>query len=76
MSQRDADNIEASRWKKKFLDALEAHDHREKSLINRIRLLRRRLVGVSLAGDKVLGILAKQVSARVSLTEFVALYGD
>ncbi len=63
MSQRDADNIEASRWKKKFLDALEAHDHREKSLINRIRLLRRGLVGVSLAGDGIDPTLDRELNA-------------
>ncbi len=63
MSQRDADNIEASRWKKKFLDALEAHDHREKSLINRIRLLRRGLVGVSLAGDGLDPTLDRELNA-------------
>lgn len=63
MSQKDADNIEASRWKKKFLDALEAHDHREKSLINRIRLLRRGLVGVSLAGDGLDPALDRELNA-------------
>ncbi|MDO9318186.1 MAG: diguanylate cyclase [Gammaproteobacteria bacterium] len=51
MSQRNSDSVEASRWKKKFLDALEDQDKREKTLINRIKLLRRGLVGVSLAGD-------------------------
>lgn len=51
MSQRNSDSVEASRWKKKFLDALEDQDKREKGLINRIKLLRRGLVGVSLAGD-------------------------
>ncbi len=63
MSQRDADNIEASRWKKKFLDALEAHDRREKSLINRIRLLRRGLVGVSLAGDGIDPTLDRELNS-------------
>ena len=63
MSQRDADNIEASRWKKKFLDALEANDQREKSLINRIRLLRRGLVGVSLAGDGLDPTLDRELNA-------------
>jgi diguanylate cyclase len=51
MSQRNSDSVEASRWKKKFLDVLEDQDKREKTLINRIKLLRRGLVGVSLAGD-------------------------
>lgn len=63
MSQRDSDNIEASRWKKKFLDALEVHDSREKSLINRIRLLRRGLVGVSLAGDGLDSTLDRELNA-------------
>ena len=51
MSQRDNESIEVARWKKKFLDALEVHDSREKSLLNRIKSLRRGLVGVSLAGE-------------------------
>jgi diguanylate cyclase len=42
---------EAVRWKKKFLDALEDNEKREQSLQTRIRLLRRGLLGVSLAGD-------------------------
>lgn len=42
---------EAQRWKRKFLDALEEHEIREKSLTARIKLLRRGLLGVSLAGD-------------------------
>jgi len=63
MSQRDSDNIEATRWKKKFLDALEVHDHREKSLISRIRLLRRGLVGVSLAGDGLDTTLDRELNA-------------
>lgn len=63
MSQRDTDNIEATRWKKKFLDVLEVHDQREKSLINRIRLLRRGLVGVSLAGDGLDTTLDRELNA-------------
>lgn len=63
MSQRDSNNIEASRWKKKFLDALEVHDSREKSLIHRIRLLRRGLVGVSLAGDGLDSLLDRELNA-------------
>ena len=51
MSHRDNESIEVARWKKKFLDALEVHDSREKSLLNRIKTLRRGLVGVSLAGE-------------------------
>ena len=51
MVQRMRDSEEALRWKRKFLDALEDHELREKSLSNRIRLLRRGLLGVSLAGD-------------------------
>jgi len=50
MVQRIKDE-EAQRWKRKFLDALEEHEIREKSLIARIKLLRRGLLGVSLAGD-------------------------
>lgn len=42
---------EAQRWKRKFLDALEEHENREKALSSRIKLLRRGLLGVSLAGD-------------------------
>ncbi|MCP5357803.1 MAG: diguanylate cyclase [Pseudomonadales bacterium] len=63
MSQRDTDNAELDRWKKKFLDALEVHDRREKSLINRIRLLRRGLVSVSLAGDGLDTGLDKELAA-------------
>lgn len=63
MSQRDTDNAELDRWKKKFLDALEVHDRREKSLINRIRLLRRGLVSVSLAGDGLDSGLDKELAA-------------
>lgn len=51
MVQRMQDLEEAQRWKRKFLDALEDHDQREKLLSARIRLLRRGLLGVSLAGD-------------------------
>ena len=51
MVQRMRDSEEALRWKRTFLDALEDHELREKSLSNRIRLLRRGLLGVSLAGD-------------------------
>lgn len=51
MVQRMRDSEEGLRWKRKFLDALEDHELREKSLSNRIRLLRRGLLGVSLAGD-------------------------
>lgn len=63
MSQRDNESIEAARWKKKFLDALEVHDTREKSLLNRIRLLRRGLVGVSLAGDGLDNSLDRELSS-------------
>lgn len=51
MVQRTQDLEEAQRWKRKFLDALEDHEQREKLLAARIRLLRRGLLGVSLAGD-------------------------
>lgn len=51
MGQRSYEGEEAQRWKRKFLDALEDSEQREKSLANRIRLLRRGLLGVSLAGD-------------------------
>ena len=63
MSQRDNESIEVARWKKKFLDALEVHDSREKSLLNRIRLLRRGLVGVSLAGDGLDNSLDRELSS-------------
>jgi diguanylate cyclase len=68
MSQRETDTLESARWKKKFLDALEVHDQREKNLINRIKLLRRGLVGVSLAGDGLDSTLDQDLSAlRASL---------
>lgn len=51
MSQRNIDSDEAARWKSKFLDALEDQEKRERGFNNRIKLLRRGLVGVSLAGD-------------------------
>jgi diguanylate cyclase len=51
MGQRSYEGEEAQRWKRKFLDALEDSEQREKSLTNRIRLLRRGLLGISLAGD-------------------------
>lgn len=38
--QRVQDAEEAQRWKRKFLDALEHHEQREKILGARIRLLR------------------------------------
>ena len=41
MSHRDSESIEVDRWKKKFLDALEVHDTREKSLNNRIKQIGR-----------------------------------
>lgn len=63
MSQRNSDSVEASRWKKKFLDALEDQDKREKTLINRIKLLRRGLVGVSLAGDGLDAELDRELAA-------------
>ena len=50
MVQRIQDE-DAQRWKRKFLDALEEHENREKALSSRIKLLRRGLLGVSLAGD-------------------------
>ncbi len=68
MSHRDSESIEVDRWKKKFLDALEVHDTREKSLINRIKLLRRGLVGVSLAGDGLdAGLDRELTSLRATL---------
>lgn len=63
MSQRNSDSVEASRWKKKFLDALEDQDKREKALISRIKLLRRGLVGVSLAGDGLDSGLDRELAA-------------
>lgn len=62
MAQRMQDLEEAQRWKRKFLDALEDHEQREKLLTARIRLLRRGLVGVSLAGDGYDSRLDKQLS--------------
>lgn len=47
----DDSGQDAARWKQKFLDALEEHEQREKSLQQRIGTLRRGLLGVSLAGD-------------------------
>ena len=68
MIHRDSENIEVARWKKKFLDALEVHDTREKSLNNRIKLLRRGLVGVSLAGDGLdVGLDRELSSLRAAL---------
>ncbi len=59
---------EAVRWKKKFLDALEEHEQREKLLASRIRLLRRGLIGVSLAGDGLDEDLDRELTAlRASL---------
>lgn len=62
MVQRMQDLEEAQRWKRKFLDALEDHEKREKLLTARIRLLRRGLLGVSLAGDGHDSRLDKQLS--------------
>ncbi len=68
MSHRDSESIEVDRWKKKFLDALEVHDTREKSLNNRIKLLRRGLVGVSLAGEGLdVGLDRELSSLRATL---------
>lgn len=53
MRQRYDDEKEAQRWKRKFLDALEEQEEREKLLSERIAILRRGLLGVSLAGDGV-----------------------
>lgn len=67
MAQRIQDE-EAQRWKRKFLDALEEHEKREKTLTARVKLLRRGLLGVSLAGDGHDARLDKQLSElRVSL---------
>lgn len=62
MVHRMQEGEEALRWKRKFLDALEEHEEREKSLSNRIRLLRRGLLGVSLAGDGNDPVLDKQLT--------------
>lgn len=62
MVQRVQEGEEALRWKRKFLDALEEHEQREQSLSNRIRLLRRGLLGVSLAGDGNDPVLDKQLT--------------
>jgi len=67
MAQRIQDE-EAQRWKRKFLDALEDHENREKTLTARVKLLRRGLLGVSLAGDGHDPRLDKQLSElRASL---------
>ena len=50
MAQRIRED-EAQRWKRKFLDAIEDHEAREKALTARVKLLRRGLLGVSLAGE-------------------------
>jgi diguanylate cyclase len=62
MAFRSSDAEEALRWKRKFLDALEEHELREKALSQRIRLLRRGLLGVSLAGDGHDSQLDKQLT--------------
>ncbi|OFE13319.1 hypothetical protein PHACT_09355 [Pseudohongiella acticola] len=62
MVHRKQEGEEALRWKRKFLDALEEHEQREKSFSNRIRLLRRGLLGVSLAGDGNDPVLDKQLT--------------
>lgn len=62
MVHRMQEGEEALRWKRKFLDALEDHEQREKSLNNRIRLLRRGLLGVSLAGDGNDPVLDRQLT--------------
>lgn len=62
MVHRMQEGGEALRWKRKFLDALEDHEQREKSLNNRIRLLRRGLLGVSLAGDGNDPVLDRQLT--------------
>jgi diguanylate cyclase len=68
MVHRMQDMEEAQRWKRKFLDALEDHEEREKLLAARIRLLRRGLLGVSLAGDGHDSRLDKQLTElRASL---------
>lgn len=61
MVSRVDDNEEALRWKRKFLDALEDQERREVQLDHRIRLLRRGLLGVSLAGDGQDPVLDKQL---------------
>jgi len=61
MVSRVNDNEEALRWKRKFLDALEDQERREAQLDNRIRLLRRGLLGVSLAGDGQDPVLDRQL---------------
>lgn len=61
MVSRVDDSEEALRWKSKFLDALEDQERREAQLDHRIRLLRRGLLGVSLAGDGQDPVLDKQL---------------
>ncbi|MDT8427979.1 MAG: diguanylate cyclase [Pseudomonadales bacterium] len=51
MALRNQGTDEAARWKAKFLDALEDSEKQQKQYQSRIRLLRRGLLGVSLAGD-------------------------
>ena len=62
MGHRMQEGEEALRWKRKFLDALEEHEQHDKALSNRIRLLRRGLLGVSLAGDGNDPVLDKQLT--------------
>lgn len=61
MRNRHDDEKEALRWKRKFLDALEEQEEREKALTTRINTLRRGLLGVSLAGDGVDRTLDEQL---------------
>ena len=61
MAQRIRED-EAQRWKRKFLDAIEDHEAREKALTARVKLLRRGLLGVSLAGEGHDPRLDKQLS--------------
>lgn len=63
MSHRDNESVEVARWKKKFLDSLEVNDTHEKSFKNRIKLLRRGLVGVSLAGDGLDAALDRELAS-------------
>jgi len=51
MKQGKSAKSDPLRWKKKFLKNLEEQERNESSFQNRIDLLRRGLVGVSLAGD-------------------------
>lgn len=64
---REGDDDESQRWKDKYLNALEEHEEREQLLSSRIQLLRRGLLGVSLAGEGLDGRLDAQLNELRSM---------